>query len=609
MSPTPGLALSYALDRLFLIPDNTAPTSSVLSFQSATAVANYFGVTSYEARLANEFFLGGVPATMLITRYGAGGARPHLYGANISDLALDQLQSIDGPLSIDFDGYTYSGSINLAGVQSFSAAASAIQSTLNSSAPVAAATTGSSIAPVSVPFTGSVNGFLLQVTSAAPGSIEPGAQISGPGVAAGAQIINQWDGTAGGPGVYVLFNPGGTTSSEAMTESYGLLTVGSVNSGAVADGEQVTGPGVLPLTAIEDNLSGSGAGSTWLVNNLYNNAQTVAPENITMMAPPLSVTYNSVVGATANRDYFEIQPNIYSGFDHNPSSLSYMSGTAAAELGLTQASGALDSTPGGVQTSAAAAMNNIVQNEDSQFGSFQATWTQLAQEDPNYLGDLAAWGQSTDGLYQFLSGSTGTTPAAGMSTPAPDLAGANFNVLDTTTNRPLQTDGAPYSGPVAGLQWEYIDVASDNLNVTANVPNVFIDTGSGENAVAVKSGTNVLNGGTGSNFLTGGSGTDTFFVDDLHASSDIWSTVANFHAGDAATIFGVTQQGFTTSWVDDQGAAGYTGLTLHVTAPGVPTASLTLAGFSTADLSNGQLSTSWGTEADGIPYLYVHDNG
>ena len=122
-----------------------------------------------------------------------------------------------------------------------------------------------------------------------------------------------------------------------------------------------------------------------------------------MTAPPLTVTYHSVIGATANRDYFEVQPNGDFGFDHNPSSLSYMGGTAAAALGLTQASGALDSTPGGQQTSAAAFMNNLVQNETSQFGSFQATWGQLAQEDPEFLGDLAAWAQSTGGLYQFMS--------------------------------------------------------------------------------------------------------------------------------------------------------------------------------------------------------------
>ena len=174
----------------------------------------------------------------------------------------------------------------------------------------------------------------------------------------------------------------------------------------------------------------------------------------------------------------------------------------------------------------------------------------------------------------------------------------------------MQTNGTPYSGPVAGLEWEYEYTGSDNLNVTANAPDVFIHTGSGEDAIDVSNaaGNNVLDGSTGSNFLVGGSGDDTFFVDDRSPSADIWSTVANFHAGDAATIFGVTQSGFDTSWVDGQGATGYTGLTLHVTAPGVPTASLTLAGFSTADLSDGRISTSWGAEADGTPYLYVHAN-
>jgi len=151
------------------------------------------------------------------------------------------------------------------------------------------------------------------------------------------------------------------------------------------------------------------------------------------------------------------------------------------------------------------------------------------------------------------------------------------------------------------------------LNVTALVPNTFIHTGSGEDAIDVSrvGGTNVLDGSTNSNFLVGGTGAgsfDTFFVDDRKPGADIWSTVANFHAGDAATVFGVTQNGFQTDWENGQGAVGYTGLTLHETAPGVPTASLTLAGYSMADLTNGRLSASFGTEADGTPYLYIHAN-
>ena len=177
----------YALDRLILDTSSATPSNTVLSFNSATAVANYYGSASTEATLANEFFAGysSTAATLMFTRYTAGGNRPHLYGANLSTLTLNQLQSIKGSLSITFQNLTYSGSINLSGVKSFSAAGTAIQTALNSNLPVEAVTAGTSIVPVSVSFTGSVNGVFLQVTSVSSGSIEPGAQISGTGITSG----------------------------------------------------------------------------------------------------------------------------------------------------------------------------------------------------------------------------------------------------------------------------------------------------------------------------------------------------------------------------------------------------------------------------------------
>jgi len=90
-------------------------------------------------------------------------------------------------------------------------------------------------------------------------------------------------------------------------------------------------------------------------------------------------------------------------------------------------------------------------------------------------------------------------------------------------------------GPVAGLQSEFVDVTSHNLNITATKSNMFIHTGNGADAVVVLGGKNVVDGGGGSNFLTGGTGTDTFFVDARGASQDIWSTVKGFHPGDDAT--------------------------------------------------------------------------
>jgi Ca2+-binding RTX toxin-like protein len=192
---------------------------------------------------------------------------------------------------------------------------------------------------------------------------------------------------------------------------------------------------------------------------------------------------------------------------------------------------------------------------------------------------------------------------------AASSGGTGIAVKDTTTNSPLNPEVQPYTRPVSGLQYEYINVTSDSLNISVSSPNWFIHSGSGNDAIAVSSGTNVMDGGTGSNLLTGGSGMDTFFVDDRGPTADIWSTVNNFHAGDAATIWGVTPQDFDLTWVDGQGASCYTGLTLHAIAPGVPTASLTLVGFSQADLSNGRLTVSFGTDpASGSAYMYVHEN-
>jgi Ca2+-binding RTX toxin-like protein len=180
--------------------------------------------------------------------------------------------------------------------------------------------------------------------------------------------------------------------------------------------------------------------------------------------------------------------------------------------------------------------------------------------------------------------------------------------MDTTTSNPLLDPSVEtYNGPVAGLEQQYINTGADSLNITALSPDWFIHSGNGDDAIAVSNGTNVLDGGTGSNFLTGGSGTDTFFVDDRNAPADIWSTVNNFHAGDSATIWGIGPQDHSLDWVDNQGAAGYSGLTLHVMASGMPTASLTLVGFTQSDLHDGRLSVSFGS-SNGSSYMYVHDN-
>ena len=94
-------------------------------------------------------------------------------------------------------------------------------------------------------------------------------------------------------------------------------------------------------------------------------------------------------------------------------------------------------------------------------------------------------------------------------------------VTDTSTGVSGLPAMTPYAGPVAGIADQYINLSTDNLNITATTPNVFLHSGSGEDALQVSAGTNVLDGSTGSNFLVGGSGNDTFFVDDRGPTSDI----------------------------------------------------------------------------------------
>jgi hypothetical protein len=55
------------------------------------------------------------------------------------------------------------------------------------------------------------------------------------------------------------------------------LTVGSIKSGQVQIGLVLSGTGILANTVIVANISGSGAGSTWTVNQ----TQTVAATDIT----------------------------------------------------------------------------------------------------------------------------------------------------------------------------------------------------------------------------------------------------------------------------------------------------------------------------------------
>ncbi len=207
------------------------------------------------------------------------------------------------------------------------------------------------------------------------------------------------------------------------------------------------------------------------------------------------------------------------------------------------------------------------------------------------------------------AGGTALAPHAPPATP-PAVLPPPVAIIDGLTGQPVTAFALqPYDGPVAGVQQQVVADTAGRLNIFANVPNLFIRTGSGDDAVQVNGGINVVDGGTGSNFLTSGTGRDTFFVDARGAASDTWSTVANFHSGDAVTLWGPVPPG-PLSWFSGDGAAGAKGLTLRERINGNPhQASLTLAGFTNADLRNGRLTVSTGHDAaSGSDYVYVQAN-
>ena len=282
----------------------------------------------------------------------------------------------------------------------------------------------------------------MVVTAVSSGQILVGGFLSSANGYSGGQIVDQESGTPGGVGVYNVWYGGSAAldtaapPGTALSETYGILTIRAVNSGTVAVGQEVAGPGIAANTLIQANINGSGSGSTWVVDL----AQTVAPEAITMKAAPLVVTNEAVTGATVDSDSFWIEVN-----DNYPvlaTTMTYASGTAAASLGLTQSAGAYLSTPGQITTSPSAWLNNVVQNENSKWSSFQMAYP-TASDTANAL---SAWSAASGGQFQYLSGYATTTPPIVPSSSAAEITDPAGTYSGAGASAPTTDPAGTYSG-------------------------------------------------------------------------------------------------------------------------------------------------------------------
>ncbi len=184
-----------------------------------------------------------------------------------------------------------------------------------------------------------------------------------------------------------------------------------------------------------------------------------------------------------------------------------------------------------------------------------------------------------------------------------------FSYTNGATGVAGSDPGSTYSGPVDYLQSQFIWSKPDSVALLAGVPNAFIATGAGTDAITASAGSNVLDGGAGSNFLTGATGADgghdTFFLDATVGTT--WDTIRNFHPGNSVTLWGFTPGQSAMQWAADEGAAGSQGATIHAAlgGAGTPTnGSITFAGISLADAPS-RFSIAPGN-VGGRSYLYVH---
>jgi 2',3'-cyclic-nucleotide 2'-phosphodiesterase (5'-nucleotidase family) len=160
--------------------------------------------------------------------------------------------------------------------------------------------------------------------------------------------------------------------------------------------------------------------------------------------------------------------------------------------------------------------------------------------------------------------------------------------------------GTAYTGPVPGIESELVFITPDNVSVSAPGANVFIRTGSGDDAIVTGGGTNVVDASTGNNWLVS-NGMDSFLIGDRDGGTG-WDTILNFAAGDALTLFGFDDAS-AFFWAEG-GAGGNTGATLHAVIGGGTTinASVTFAGVSLAEAQGYGVERS---TVGGTPFLQI----
>ena len=418
---------SFAMNGLALTNSTRVPIGQVISL-APSAVSNYFGPNANETAFATVYgsgFTGAakLPGSLLFTQYPTAAVAAWLRGGSVAALGLAGLQALPtGSLNVVVDGYAHAiASISLA--------------TYNSQSAMAAAITAAFTDPTEASFTASIGGSMLTCTTSGTtltigtvgsGSIWPGDFVSGTdgthALPSGCYIVSKLSGTDGGSAgaTYQLSAAagGGNMSSATVTVTSAVLDVTVCATPSIAVGQTVVGTSVTGTPVITSQLTGTAGGvGTYQLSSA---AQRVASEAMTAIATAPVVTYDSVSGGFV----------ITSGITGAASSMAYATGTLAASLMLTLATGAVLSQ-GAVAATPSAFMTNVVQQATN-----WATFTTLFDPD-NGSGNaqkllFAAWNSAQNNQFAYVAWDTDQSPV--VSAPATSCltylagpSGANYS--------------------------------------------------------------------------------------------------------------------------------------------------------------------------------------
>jgi hypothetical protein len=412
-----------ALDLIGLcLTDNTrVPIGQVLSFPAAASVAAFFGSASKEAVIAGggqtlngnpagQGYFGGyvgataTPGALLFAQYPQTAVAAWLRGGNISGLTLAQLQALSGSLTVVVDGYSHViASISLASDNSFSAAAASIQAAFTD--PTESSFTGS----LGASFTATGSGTNL-TTTAVTGLISVGDAVTGTGVPVNTTIVSQTSGPTGGAGVYVTSNAT-TASGAACTSASTVLDVTTDTDIAIAVGQTLSGAGITGSPVILAQITGTaGSVGTYRISGA---PQSIASEAMTGLATAPNVTFDSVSGAFV----------ITSGITGSPSTAAFATGTLAASLLLTSATGATLSQ--GAAAAVPATFMNAIIAQTTNWAPFFTSFDPDSGNGNTIKLAFAAWTNSVAPRYVYLAWDTDITPTE--SVPAVSSLGNQVN--------------------------------------------------------------------------------------------------------------------------------------------------------------------------------------